>query len=168
MARQVGVQLHLHQAVNPERLAVYVGIRFPRRKEPKVSKVIGVVTAVALALPAAAYAKGPDQAKITGPGLERAIVLNVSGPGEGGTGTMGRLTMEGGFFPEVFGDSRPAAAAEAGQSRAALPRRLPRFLGRYPAPGSVPVRVGRRRHLHAARPAVLGRPADERRLDARA
>jgi hypothetical protein len=67
-----------------------------------VKKLLGIATAAALALPAVAHAKGPDRATITGPGLDKAIVL--SGFGESGKGTMGRLTMEGGFFPEVFGE----------------------------------------------------------------
>jgi hypothetical protein len=66
-----------------------------------VKKLLGIAAAAALALPAVAHAKGPDRATITGPGLHKAIVL--SGFGESGKGTIGRLTMEGGFFPEVFG-----------------------------------------------------------------
>jgi hypothetical protein len=68
-----------------------------------MKKFVAMAAAGAVALPVAAHAKGPDQAKITGPGLDRAIVLN--GYGESGQGTMGRLTMEGGFFPQVFADS---------------------------------------------------------------
>jgi hypothetical protein len=65
--------------------------------------LVAITAATALAFPAVGQAKGPDRAKITGPGLDRPIVL--SGYGESGQGTMGRLTMEGGFFPQVFGDS---------------------------------------------------------------
>jgi hypothetical protein len=67
-----------------------------------VKKLVGIAL-VALAFAAAAHAKGPVQATITGPGLVRAIV--ISGYGENGTGAMGRLTMEGGFFVEVFGQA---------------------------------------------------------------
>ncbi len=70
-----------------------------------MKKLVAIAAAAALALPAAAQAKGPDQAKITGPGVGRTIVLNIGGYGESGQGTMGRLTTEGGFFPQVFGDS---------------------------------------------------------------
>jgi hypothetical protein len=54
----------------------------------------------ALALPATAFAKGPDEAKITGPGLDKAIV--VSGPEEDGSPMM-TFADAAGFFPAVFG-----------------------------------------------------------------
>jgi hypothetical protein len=72
-------------------------------RNAKVKTLVAIAAAGALAVPVAADAKGPDQAKITGRGLDRPIVL--SGYGESGQGTMGRLTMEGGFFPQAFGDS---------------------------------------------------------------
>src|SRR5436305_10566149 len=61
------------------------------------------VAAGALLVPAAAQAKGPDRARITGPGLDHAIVL--SGVGEDATGPLGALTMAGGFFDTVFGQA---------------------------------------------------------------
>jgi hypothetical protein len=58
--------------------------------------------AAALALPAAATAKGPDQATISGPGLSGAVP--IKGDGEGGAGTpLGDLVQFGGYFPVVFG-----------------------------------------------------------------
>ena len=67
-----------------------------------------------LLFPAAATAKGPSAATITGPGLAHA--LTIEGFGEGGdTSPLGILVSEGGFFPQVFGQtpvattrSRPA------------------------------------------------------------
>jgi hypothetical protein len=59
-----------------------------------------VLALAALALPATAFAKGPDEAKITGPGLDKAIV--VSGPEEDGSPMM-TFADAAGFFPAVFG-----------------------------------------------------------------
>lgn len=52
--------------------------------------------AAALVLPAAALAKGPSEATITGPGLAKAITL-------GGMDDSSRLTEDAGFFPAAFG-----------------------------------------------------------------
>jgi hypothetical protein len=62
------------------------------------------VVGLALLLAGSAAAKGPSAAKITGPGL--ASALTISGTGEGDTSTdLGLLVAEGGFFPQVFGQS---------------------------------------------------------------
>ena len=53
-----------------------------------------------LVLPTAALAKGPDEAKITGPGLAKAIV--ISGPEEEGSPMMA-FAEAAGFFPAAFG-----------------------------------------------------------------
>ena len=51
---------------------------------------------------AAALAKGPLEATVSGPGLEGAV--SVRGDGEGATGTpLGRLVESAGFFPLAFG-----------------------------------------------------------------
>jgi hypothetical protein len=94
-----------------------------------VRKVVVVIAAaMALALPALASAKGgPDRATITGPGLDRPVVLR--GFGETGRGTLGRLTMEGGYFPEVFGDQPDPRLRKK-------PARLgPRYRVAYRVPG---------------------------------
>jgi hypothetical protein len=52
--------------------------------------------ALALVLPAAALAKGPSEATITGPGLDKAITLK-------GMDDSSRLTEYAGFFPAAFG-----------------------------------------------------------------
>src|SRR2546426_10612819 len=54
----------------------------------------------ALALPAAALAKGPSQASITGPGLGKAIT--ITGTEEPGSPLMS-FAESAGFFPAVFG-----------------------------------------------------------------
>ena len=67
--------------------------------------------AAALVLPAAALAKGPLEATVSGPGLDGAVA--VRGDGEGGTGTpLGRLVESAGFFPLAFGqEPDPTTAA---------------------------------------------------------
>jgi hypothetical protein len=63
-----------------------------------------LVAAVALLVPASAAAKGPSEAKITGPGLSSA--LTITGVGEGDPTTdLGVLVAEAGFFPQTFGQS---------------------------------------------------------------
>ena len=57
---------------------------------------------VALALPSLGAAKGPTAATMRGPGISGSN--HLTGHSEGGTGTpLGALTMDGGFFPQVFG-----------------------------------------------------------------
>jgi hypothetical protein len=60
-----------------------------------------ITAGLALALVAPATAKGPDQATITGPGLDGPIV--VGGDAEGNfTSTFGRFTHGAGFVSAVF------------------------------------------------------------------
>jgi hypothetical protein len=59
-----------------------------------------LVLAVALAFPSAALAKGPDEAKITGPGLDKAIT--ITGVEEEGSPIMA-FADAAGFFPATFG-----------------------------------------------------------------
>jgi len=64
-----------------------------------------VLLLAALALPAAALAKGAESATLSGSGLKKAGIL-IKGNGEPGSGTpLGQLAEESGFFPEVFGQS---------------------------------------------------------------
>src|SRR2546430_11377348 len=66
--------------------------------------VLTALAAAALVLPATAAAKGPSEAKLTGPGL--SSTLTITGNGEGDTSTdLGLLVQETGFFPEVYGQS---------------------------------------------------------------
>ena len=60
-----------------------------------------LVMFVALAMPAAALAKGASQATIEGPGFHGAIVIPGDGE-DGGNSTLGRLAELGGFYPAVF------------------------------------------------------------------
>ncbi len=66
------------------------------------SRLLTVVVA-ALALPAAALAKGPDYASISGPRINGSIRVDGNGE-EGGPGTpLGALVAYGGYPSQVFG-----------------------------------------------------------------
>jgi len=59
-----------------------------------------------LLFPAAAAAKGPSAASVTGPGLRHAVT--IEGYGEGGNDTaLGILVSDGGFFSQAFAEHRP-------------------------------------------------------------
>jgi hypothetical protein len=65
----------------------------------------------ALALPAAASAKGPVSATIEGPGIDGSI--KVPGSGENFGTPLGDLTQYAGFFPAVFGgDPQPPTSKD--------------------------------------------------------
>jgi len=67
------------------------------------------LTAVLL-FPAAATAKGPSAASVTGPGLRHAV--NIEGYGEGGNDTaLGILVSDGGFFSQAFGATPSATTS---------------------------------------------------------
>jgi hypothetical protein len=88
------------------------------------------IAALALLFPLGAGAKGPAAATISGPGL--AAPLAIAGLGEGDTTTeLGRLVMDGGFFPQTFGSS-PSPLLRA------QPADLgPRYVVTYTVPGPV-------------------------------
>ena len=65
-----------------------------------MKRLLVLAALTALVLPTAALAKGPDEAKITGPGLAKAIV--ISGPEEEGSALM-TFADAAGFFPGAFG-----------------------------------------------------------------
>src|ERR1041385_1866700 len=67
------------------------------------SMLVLAALGLGLLLPAAAAAKGPSEASISGDGLAKAI--KISGNGETEQTPLGRLTMEAGFFPAAFGQS---------------------------------------------------------------
>jgi hypothetical protein len=67
----------------------------------------GISIASVLTLAAPALAKGPSQARITGPGLAHPIV--VTGNGEPGQpGILGTLTLQTWLFSVMFGPNAPA------------------------------------------------------------
>src|SRR4051812_29963688 len=74
----------------------------PPRKELHMKRVLLVLAIAMLALPATALAKGPSEARLTGPGVAKAMVTK-------GTETEGSPIMDlddaAGFFPAAFGQS---------------------------------------------------------------
>jgi len=70
-----------------------------------LSAAMSIAAAITLAAPA--LAKGPSQARISGPGLAHAIL--VSGYGEPGQpGTLPALAQQTGLFSVMFGPNTPA------------------------------------------------------------
>jgi hypothetical protein len=67
-----------------------------------MKRLLFLFAVAALALPAAAGAKGPSEATITGPGLGRAI--EITGPESDGSPMM-NLAEVAGFFPAAFGQT---------------------------------------------------------------
>jgi hypothetical protein len=65
-----------------------------------MKRLLFVFAVAALALPATSPAKGPSEAKITGPGLDKAIV--ITGSEDVGSPLMD-FAEAAGFFPEAFG-----------------------------------------------------------------
>ena len=99
----------------------------------------GMSVAAVLTLATPAFAKGPSQASITGPGLGRAVV--VSGNGEPGEqGRLANLALQTGLFTVMFG----AGASISGPAPARLhapppPATLgPRYTLVYTVPGVTP------------------------------
>ena len=67
------------------------------------SMLVLAAFALALLLPAAAAAKGPSEASITGGNLTKTI--KIVGDGESDQTPLGQMTMEAGFFPAAYGQS---------------------------------------------------------------
>jgi hypothetical protein len=90
--------------------------------------IVLLVALGALVVAGSAAAKGPSEAKITGPGLSSA--LTIKGVGEGDTSTnLGLLVNDAGFFPQTFGQS-PSPLLRA------QPQNLgPRYTVTYTVPG---------------------------------
>jgi len=93
--------------------------------------LVGVAAvAAALALPAAAAAKGPSSASITGPGLDRQLA--ITGNGELGSGTpLGTLVDFGGFMAQMYGQT-PTATVTVRPTTSVLG---PRYRITYVVPG---------------------------------
>ena len=66
--------------------------------------ILLAAAATALVLPAAAAAKGPSAATISGPGLSGPLAIEGYGEGDSST-PLGILVSEGGFFSQAFGAS---------------------------------------------------------------
>ena len=67
------------------------------------SMLLAAALTALLLFPAAATAKGPSAATISGPGLSHALTIEGFGEGEGdSTSPLGILVTETGFFPQAF------------------------------------------------------------------
>jgi hypothetical protein len=66
--------------------------------------IVVPIAALALLAPGSAAAKGPSEARITGPGLSSAVT--IKGVGEGDVSTdLGVLVQDAGFFAQTFGQT---------------------------------------------------------------
>jgi len=109
-----------------------------RRLTVLTALAAGMSLAAALMLATPALAKGPSQARITGPGLARTIV--VSGNGEPGQQSrLSTLAMQTGLFFVLFGPNASVPAQTPPQLRAAPPRASlgPRYTIIYTVPGGI-------------------------------
>jgi hypothetical protein len=92
-----------------------------------MKRLLFVLTIAVLALPATALAKGPSEAKITGPGLATAI--KVSGEETEGSPVMD-LADAAGFFPGAFDQTPSPMTASAPKGNLG-----PRYSIEYTVPG---------------------------------
>jgi hypothetical protein len=115
----------------------------------RTSLILTIAFLAWLAFPSLAAAKGPASATMSGPGISG--IRHLRGYSEGGTGSpLGALTMDGGFFPQVFGQvpdptrtSRPPG--DLG----------PRYRIRYEMPGTTGDSTLRQDFYPYARPVPL-------------
>jgi hypothetical protein len=101
----------------------------------------GMSIAAVITLATPALAKGPAQARITGPGLARAVV--VSGNGEPGQqGRLASLADQTGLFTVMFGASASASIGGPAPARLHAPPPAtslgPRYTLVYTVPGVTP------------------------------
>ena len=99
----------------------------------------GMSIAVAITLATPALAKGPSQARITGPGLAHAIV--VSGNGEPGQqGRLSTLAVQTSLFTALFGANASVPAQAPSRLRTPPPKASlgPRYTIIYTVPGVTP------------------------------
>jgi hypothetical protein len=108
-----------------------------RRLTVLTALTAGLSIATMLALATPALAKGPDQARITGPGLAHPIV--VSGSGE--PGQLSRLTLlatQTGLFTAMFGPGGSVPALARLPTPLPAAARGPRYTIVYTVPGVTP------------------------------
>ena len=102
-----------------------------------LAAAMSIAAAITLAPPA--LAKGPSQARISGPGLAHAIV--VSGNGEPGQpGRLGTLAVQTGLFIVLFGANAGVLPQTPKQLRTPPPEASlgPRYTITYTVPGVTP------------------------------
>src|SRR5215210_8926380 len=124
-----------------------------------MKRFVFVVVAAALLAPAA-LAKGPSQAKITGPGLDKSVSVK----GTEGSGALGELTAYSGLFPAAFGQS-PDPMLHGRPAGKLGPRYTIRYL--VPAGGNVSFRLVQDLYPYASRGAVTYLKPGQRIFDSR-
>ena len=110
-----------------------------RRLIAVTALAVGMSVAAAMTLATPALAKGPSQARITGPGLVRAIV--VSGAGEPGQqGRLASLAEQTGLFAVMFGAGADVGGPDPAGLRTSPPKASlgPGYLVVYTVPGVIP------------------------------
>jgi hypothetical protein len=115
----------------------------PHRLIAVTALAAGMSVAAAMTLATPALAKGPSQARITGPGLARAVV--VSGNGEPGEqGRLASLAEQTGLFTVMFGASASLGGPAPSRLYTPPPQASlgPRYTLVYTVPG-VTARPGR-------------------------
>jgi hypothetical protein len=111
----------------------------PRRLIAVTALAAGMSIAAVITLATPALAKGPSQARITGPGLTRAIV--VSGAGEPGQqGALAVLAGQTGLFTVLFGAAASVPSQTPTRLRSLPPKASlgPRYTVIYTVPGVTP------------------------------
>ena len=111
----------------------------PRRLLTVIALSAGIGIAAAITFATPALAKGPSQARITGPGLARPIV--VSGSGEPGQpGALSTLATQTGLFTSMWGPNALAPPDQAPVLHTPPPQALlgPRYTIAYTVPGVPP------------------------------
>jgi hypothetical protein len=93
------------------------------------SMLLAAALTALLLFPAAATAKGPSTATISGPGLAHALTIDGFGEGDS-TSPLGVLVTETGFFPQVF-EQTPSPATRTRPAD----RLGPRYDVEYKVPG---------------------------------
>lgn len=102
-----------------------------------VTALLAGISVVAMAVATPAFAKGPLQARITGPGLRHAVV--VSGPGEPGqTGKLAVLAEQTNLFTVLFGTGGNLPAPTILRARPSAATLGPRYTIVYTVPGVMP------------------------------
>ena len=116
-------------------------------------RLTSLLVLAALVLPAAASAKGPTEATISGPAFSKTV--SVLGDGSG-AGPGGDLTQESGFFPAAFGQSPDPMQHRRPAGRPDQTDRLARACEQALGVGTIGAHVGDARQAleHRLRPAL--------------
>lgn len=115
----------------------------------RTSSIVPLALVAALIFPSLAAAKGPTAATMRGPGISGG--RHLIGQSENGTGTpLGALTMDGGVFPEVFGQVPDPTLAKRPAGNLG-----PRYTITYKVPGPGGVSLLRQDFYPYAKPAPL-------------